>query len=47
LLRVYNARNGEMLWHAQNIGLKHDNGLMRVQNTATDRFLALLDSNLR
>lgn len=30
LLRVYNARTGEMLWKKQNIGQKHDNGLMNV-----------------
>lgn len=43
VLRLYNARTGEMLWNKQNIGQKRDNGLMNVQYNATDRFLALLD----
>jgi WD40 repeat protein len=44
LLRLYNARTGEMLWNKQNVGQKPDNGLMRVRYDATDRFLALMDS---
>jgi hypothetical protein len=44
LLRVYNARTGEMLWNKQNVGRKRDNGLMHVQYNATDRFLALMDN---
>jgi WD40 repeat protein len=44
LLRVYNARTGEMLWNKQNVGQKQDNGLMHVQYDATDRFLALMDN---
>jgi len=43
LLRVYNARTGEMLWDKQNIGKEEDNGLMHVRYDATDRFVALLD----
>lgn len=44
LLRVYNARTGEMLWNKQNIGQKHDNGLMNVRYGANGRLLALLDT---
>jgi WD40 repeat protein len=44
LLRVYNARTGEMLWNKQNVGQKEDNGLMHVHYKATDRFLALMDN---
>jgi WD40 repeat protein len=43
LLRVYNARTGEMLWDKQNIGREEDNGLMHVRYDATDRFVALMD----
>jgi WD40 repeat protein len=43
LLRVYNARTGEMLWDKQNIGKESDNGLMHVRNDATRQFLALVD----
>jgi hypothetical protein len=46
LLRVYNARTGEMLWNKQNVGQKQDNGLMHVQYDATDRFLALMDNTV-
>ncbi len=44
LLRVYNARTGEMLWNKQNVGQKQDNGLMHVRYDATDRFLALMNN---
>ncbi len=41
LLRVYNARNGEMLWQKQNIGQKHDNGLMNVRYEDSNPLLSL------
>ncbi|MCO6413549.1 MAG: WD40 repeat domain-containing protein [Thiogranum sp.] len=44
LLRVYEARTGKLIWDKQNIGQKHDNGLMQVQYGAIDQVLALLDS---
>jgi WD40 repeat protein len=44
LLRVYNARTGEMLWNKQNVGQKHDNGLMNVMYDASSSLLASLES---
>jgi len=43
LMRVYNARTGEMIWNKQNIGQKRDNGLMHVEYNAMDQYYALLD----
>ncbi len=43
LLRVYNARSGEMIWKKQNLGQKRDNGLMQVEYDAMDRFYALVE----
>jgi len=43
LLRVFNARSGEMIWKKQNLGQKRDNGLMQVEYDAMDQFHALLD----
>ncbi len=41
LLRVFNARTGEMVWQKQNIGQKHDNGLMNVRFQSRDSRLSL------
>jgi len=43
LLRVYNARNGELLWNKQNLGQKTDNDLMRVQNQNSEWLIGLLE----
>jgi hypothetical protein len=43
LMRVYNARTGEIVWNRQNLGQKHDNGLMHVEFDAVDQYYALLD----
>lgn len=45
LLRVYNARSGEMLWKKQNIGQKHDNGLMNVKFDVNNRLVAFLEAS--
>ncbi len=47
LLRVYNARTGDMLWKKQNLGQKkRNNKLMQVRHDATDRLFALMDASL-
>ena len=43
LLRVYNARTGEMTWSKQNVGQKRDNGLMNVRYDTGENLLALLE----
>jgi len=45
LLRVYNASTGKLIWDKQNIGQKHDNGLMHVQYDAMDELFTLLDTS--
>jgi len=42
LLRVYSARTGKLLWHKQNIGQQHHNGLINVQYDISDRLFALM-----
>jgi len=44
LMRVYNARTGELVWNKTNLGQKQDNGLMRVQYDALDELFTLLDT---
>jgi WD40 repeat protein len=46
LLRVYNARSGELIWNKRNIGEKRDNGLMQVDYDSMDGFYTLLDHAL-
>jgi WD40 repeat protein len=46
LLRVYNARTGELLWNKQNLGQKRNNNLMQVHFDATDRLFALVDATV-
>ena len=46
LLRVYNARSGELIWNKRNIGQKRDNGLMQVDYDRMDGFYTLLDAAL-
>lgn len=46
LMRVYNARTGELIWNKRNIGEKRDNGLMQVEYTGTDHLYTRLDSAL-
>ena len=46
LLRVFNARSGEMIWKKQNLGQKRDNGLMQVEYDAMDQFYAVLGGQL-
>ena len=45
LLRVYNARSGELVWKKTNIGKKEENGLMQVNNDVFNQLFALLDTS--
>lgn len=45
LLRVYEARTGELLWNKQNLGKKEDNGLIQAQHDALENFYALVESD--
>lgn len=42
LLRMYDARSGELLWNRQNLGQKRDNDLMHVRHDALEGYFALL-----
>jgi WD40 repeat protein len=44
LIRLYNARNGELIWDKQNIGQKRDNGLMHVEYPVSDMLVSRLDN---
>ena len=46
LLRVYDARSGELIWNKRNIGQKRDNGLMQVDYDSMDGAYSLLDHAL-
>ena len=43
LLRVYEAKTGELIWNRQNLGKKEDNGLIQAQHDSLDSFYAMLE----
>jgi len=45
LLRVYDARTGNLIWNKRNNGQKHDNGLMQVEYDSLEELYTLRDKS--